>query len=218
VYGGLTASPLPHHWTYGSRVRRFGRLSQGGKAHPNRSIISRRASREFIPAAEHRSPPRRMPSRRSTTGNDSLPPFRPSARSRVPTLPSADFCGAVREDGSPLSPCQDTPQISRGQLSYLPCIGARLIKHSPFVDGLFTHKERLGYAAGAALLTQVSPVAWQHINLCGRSSPRGQNALTYQRSLRPWHRLQSRRTSHAKSWNIPLWGVGQKTPERADGP
>jgi hypothetical protein len=109
-----------------------------------------------------------MPSRRSTTGNYSLPPFRPSARSRVPTLPSADFCGAVREDGSPLSPCQDTPQTSRGKLSYLPCIGARFIKHSPFVDGLFTHKERLGCAAGAALLTQVSPVAWQHINLCGR--------------------------------------------------
>ena len=33
---------------------------------------------------------------------------------------------------------------------------------------LFTHKGRLGDAAGAALLTQVSPVAWQHINLCGR--------------------------------------------------
>ena len=33
---------------------------------------------------------------------------------------------------------------------------------------LFTHKARLGDAAGAALLTHVSPVAWQHINLCGR--------------------------------------------------
>jgi hypothetical protein len=33
---------------------------------------------------------------------------------------------------------------------------------------LFAHKERRGDAAGAALLTQVSPVAWQHINLCGR--------------------------------------------------
>ncbi len=31
--------------------------------------------------------------------------------------------------------CEDTPQISRGQLSYRPCIGARFIKHSPFVDG-----------------------------------------------------------------------------------
>ena len=33
---------------------------------------------------------------------------------------------------------------------------------------LFAHKERRGDAAGAALLTQVSPVVWQHINLCGR--------------------------------------------------
>ena len=33
---------------------------------------------------------------------------------------------------------------------------------------LFAHKERRGDTAGAALLTQVSPVAWQHINLCGR--------------------------------------------------
>jgi Tn3 transposase DDE domain len=33
---------------------------------------------------------------------------------------------------------------------------------------LFTRKERLGDAAGAALLTHVSPVAWQPINLCGR--------------------------------------------------
>jgi hypothetical protein len=33
---------------------------------------------------------------------------------------------------------------------------------------LFVYKERRGDAAGAALLAQVSPVAWQHINLCGR--------------------------------------------------
>jgi TnpA family transposase len=33
---------------------------------------------------------------------------------------------------------------------------------------LFTQKTRCGDVAGAALLTQVSPVAWQHINLCGR--------------------------------------------------
>jgi hypothetical protein len=26
----------------------------------------------------------------------------------------------------------------------------------------------IGDTVGAALLTQVSPVAWQHINLCGR--------------------------------------------------
>jgi hypothetical protein len=32
---------------------------------------------------------------------------------------------------------QDTPQSSRGRLSCLPCIGARLIKHRPFVGGRF---------------------------------------------------------------------------------
>jgi hypothetical protein len=56
--------------------------------------------------------------------------FRPAARDRVPTMPSADFCGAVREDSSTLSPCQDTPQISRGQRSYRRCIDAGFIKHS----------------------------------------------------------------------------------------
>src|SRR4029453_4430826 len=106
---------------------------------------------------ERRSPPRRMPSRRSTAGNNSLPPFRPSAHPRCgsayqlprlsalgcltsfacagPTMPSADFCGAVREDCSALSPVQDTPQISRGKLSYRRCIDAGFIKHSPHVDG-----------------------------------------------------------------------------------
>ena len=94
-----------------------------------------------------------MPSPRSTSGDDSSPPFGPSARSRCgsayplprlsalgcltslacagPTMPSADFCGAVREDSSALSPGQDTPQISRGKLPYLRCIDAGCIKHAP---------------------------------------------------------------------------------------
>ena len=50
---------------------------------------------------------------RSTSGRHSSLPFRPSARSRVHTMPSADFCGAVREDYSPLSP-------QRGHLADLP--------------------------------------------------------------------------------------------------
>ena len=45
---------------------------------------------------------------------------------RSSTMPSADFCGAVSEDCSPLSPAQDTPEISRGQRSYLRCIDAGL--------------------------------------------------------------------------------------------
>ena len=57
-----------------------------------------------------RSPtPRRMPSHRSIPGHDSLLPFRPSARSRAPTMPSADFCRAVREDSSALSPSPGHP-------------------------------------------------------------------------------------------------------------
>jgi hypothetical protein len=76
---GLTASPLPHHRTYGSRIRRFGRFRQG-KLHPNRSVVSRRASRAFIPEAKPRPTPRRMLSRRSTPGYDSSRPFGPSHR------------------------------------------------------------------------------------------------------------------------------------------
>jgi hypothetical protein len=94
--------------------------------HPNRSVVSRRASGEFIPGARSDPTPRRMPSHRSTSGRHSSRPFRPSARSRCgsaylfprlsalgcltclagagPTMPSADFYGAVREDCSTLSP------------------------------------------------------------------------------------------------------------------
>jgi hypothetical protein len=53
--------------------------------------------------------PRRMRSHRSTPGRLSSPPFRPSARSRVPPMPSADFCRAVREDCSALSPLTGHP-------------------------------------------------------------------------------------------------------------
>jgi hypothetical protein len=45
-----------------------------------------------------------MRSRRSTPGHHSSRPFRPSARHRGPTMPSADVCGAVRADASTLSP------------------------------------------------------------------------------------------------------------------
>jgi hypothetical protein len=77
--------------------------------HPNRSVFSQRASRAFIPEAEHHPTPRRMPSRCSTPGRHSSRPCRPAARSRVPTMPSADCCGAVREDFSALSPVPGHP-------------------------------------------------------------------------------------------------------------
>jgi TnpA family transposase len=50
--------------------------------------------------------------------------------------------------------------------------------NATILSHLFTHKERHGDATGAALLTQVSPVAWQHINLCGRYEfTKGQEAM-----------------------------------------
>jgi hypothetical protein len=47
---GLTASPLPHHRTYGSRIRRFGRLSQGEPS-PQPQPPPQSASSQFIPDA-----------------------------------------------------------------------------------------------------------------------------------------------------------------------
>jgi len=35
-------------------------------------------------------------------------------------MPSADFCGAVRQPHDRLSPLRDTPQISRGKFDRLP--------------------------------------------------------------------------------------------------
>ena len=40
--------------------------------------------------------------------------------------------------------------------------------NATILSHLLAHKERSGDAPGASLLTQVSPVAWQHINLYGR--------------------------------------------------
>ena len=123
---GLAASPLPHHRTYGSRIRRFGGLGPG-ESSPQPEPWVPECQQQVHPRCRARSPaPRRMPSRRSTTGHASCPPFRPSAHPRGglasplprlsavgcltrlacggPTMPSADFCEVVRGDGSPLSP------------------------------------------------------------------------------------------------------------------
>jgi hypothetical protein len=40
--------------------------------------------------------------------------------------------------------------------------------NATIVSHLMTYKESLGDMESATRLTQVSPVAWQHINLCGR--------------------------------------------------
>ena len=110
-------------------------IKSGSYMHPNRSVISRHASRAFIPEAEHRSPPRRMASRRSIPGHYSLPPFRPSARSCVPTKPSADVCRAVRKDYSPLSPMWGHP-ADLARSAVIPSVHRRLIdKAQSIVDG-----------------------------------------------------------------------------------
>jgi hypothetical protein len=109
--------------------------------HPNWSLISRRASCEFIPDASGLTP-RRMRSHRSTSGGDSSPPFRPSAPSRCGSASRASpapglRCRLLTSAGRsgrippPSVLSEDTPQISRGQRSYRPCISARCIKHSP---------------------------------------------------------------------------------------
>jgi hypothetical protein len=124
--------------------------------HPNRSIRLRGASSQFIPEAEQCPTPRRMPSRRSTPGHDSSPPFRPSAHPRCglayplprlsalgcltsfacagPTMPSADFYGAVREDCSPLSPAGHPADLPWSAV--LPSVPRRrMYQVRPVVDG-----------------------------------------------------------------------------------
>ena len=98
--------------------------------HPNRNIISRRASSEFIPDASNLAP-RRMRSHRSTSGDYSSPPFRPSARLACLLCRLLTSAGRSGRITPPSVLSQDTPQISCGQLPYLRCIDAGLIKHAP---------------------------------------------------------------------------------------
>ena len=49
--------------------------------------------------------------------------------------------------------------------SYPNCI---IFYNAMLLSRLLAHKEATGDAAGAALITHVSPVAWQHINFYGR--------------------------------------------------
>ena len=124
---GLTTSPL-HHRTFGSRIRRFGRLSllSGAKA---------------LAGSSPRQPHARsgnLPCERPVTGLYD--------RSGLPcvaagTMPSADSSHGVRKDDSSLSQFpwhatfRGTWEASRGKRSYCRCIDAGCIKHSPVVDG-----------------------------------------------------------------------------------
>jgi hypothetical protein len=113
--------------------------------------------RRVHPRCRARSPtPRRMPSHRSTSGSYPSPPFGPSARPRCgsayllprlsalgcltsfacagPTMPSADFCGAVREDSSALSPGPGHPtDLPRSAVR--PSVQRRRIDHAQSACG-----------------------------------------------------------------------------------
>jgi hypothetical protein len=120
---------LPPHRTFGSRIRRFDGWSEGDPSpQPERHLPA--CQRRVHPRCRARSPtPRRRPSHRSTSGRHSSLPFRPSARSRVPTRPSADFCEAVREDCSTLSPAGHPADLPRSAV--IPSVHRRRIDQAP---------------------------------------------------------------------------------------
>jgi hypothetical protein len=126
--------------------------------HPNRSIGSRSASREFIPDAGrkaqhlagcHLAAPRQAttPVHRSGLRPTRVaawplrsPAFRPWGASRASPAPGLlcrllTSAGRSGRSASPSARLQDIPPLSQGKRSYLPCIGTRFMKHSPFVDG-----------------------------------------------------------------------------------
>jgi hypothetical protein len=131
----LAASPLPHHRTYGSRIRRFGRLSQGdtrtptGVSAPGMPVVrSSQASNLPANASPDTIGPLH-PRRQLLSTVQAFPPLR-VVLCRL--LTSAGRSGQI---APPSVLGQDTLQISRGKLSYLPCIDAGFIKHAPTVDG-----------------------------------------------------------------------------------
>ena len=132
---GLTASPLPHHRTYGSRIRRFGRVSQGdtrtltGASAPGvPGVRSSQASNLPANASPDAIEPLH-PRRRLLSPVRAFPPLRVV---RCPRLTSARRSGRIPP---PSVLHQDTPQISRGQLSYRRCKDAGFITYGPAVDG-----------------------------------------------------------------------------------
>ena len=89
----------------------------------------------------HRSIPLRacqMQSRLSSHPSPHRPGFRPSVRA-APTMPSADFCPALKTSSPVFSRCRfrfnDTWQISHGKTRIHACIDAGFTTRIPFADG-----------------------------------------------------------------------------------
>jgi hypothetical protein len=130
----LTVSPLPHHRTYGSRSRRFGRVRQGDRDTPTG------ASAPGVPAT---SSSQRPSITRPLAGCDLAAPPQtttPLYRSGLPTnmrgtMPSADFCGAVRKDSSPLSPRPGHPADLPRSAVIPSAHRRRMYQVRPVVDG-----------------------------------------------------------------------------------
>jgi hypothetical protein len=122
---GLTASPRPHHRTYGSRLRRCGRCRQGDRRPPTG------ASSPAVPVGRSSQRPG---SARPRAGGDCATPPRAATplsraglrRAHAPTLPAADVCGAVREACSALRPEPGPPADLPGSVS-TPAAPSRLI-------------------------------------------------------------------------------------------
>jgi hypothetical protein len=95
---------LPHHRTYGARIRRFGRLSQGatrtptGASAPGVPVVSSSQASDLPANASPDAIGPLHPRRQRLSTVRTFPPIAGG------TMPSADFCRAVREDYSPLSP------------------------------------------------------------------------------------------------------------------
>jgi hypothetical protein len=128
---GLAASPFPHHRTYGSRIRRFGRFSQGeihpptGASSPDvpAATSSQRTSLARPLAGCHLAAPQQATTLFYRSGLQ-----RAGARLLCRLLTSAGRSGRI---APPSVLYQDTQQISRGKPLYRLCISARFIKHSP---------------------------------------------------------------------------------------
>ena len=136
---GLTASPLPHHRTYGSRIRRFGRFSQGEPSPPNRSLGFRSASSQFIPDAGHEAP--HLAGCHLTAPRQAATPLHrsglPPARVAAPPIGCPAFrpWGASRASPAPGLRCPLLTSAGRSGRIPPPSVLARTPRRSPAVSG-----------------------------------------------------------------------------------